>query len=82
MSSIHIREISESTLNSLKSRAKRHHRSLQKEIVKLLEDAAHMNPEEYLSSSDRFHLHFAESVTSTQLNDGDFSREDIYEDAR
>lgn len=47
MKSLHIRELPEETLFALKRRAERHHRSLQKEIRVLLQEAAHMQaPEE------------------------------------
>ena len=44
MSSILIRDISEATLQALKRRAARHHRSLQKEVTFLLEESARMIP--------------------------------------
>jgi hypothetical protein len=40
MKSLHIRDISEETLERLKKRAGMHHRSLQGEIHQLLEEAA------------------------------------------
>jgi hypothetical protein len=40
--SIHVRELSEATLEGLKKRAARHRRSLQKEVQLLLEQAAKM----------------------------------------
>jgi len=44
MSSLLIREIPEHTLKALKRRAVRHHRSLQKEVIQLLEEGARMTP--------------------------------------
>lgn len=76
MSSIHIRDVSESTLRALKVRARRHHRSLQKEIVKLLEDAAKMTPEE--NAVSKLNLKFV----STSKKDGSFRREEIYDGDR
>lgn len=46
MSSIHIRDIAPETLRSLKSLARVHHRSLQRELHAILERAAQMAPPE------------------------------------
>jgi hypothetical protein len=45
MSSLLIRDIPETTLQAFKRRAARHHRSLQKEIIFLLEESARMSPQ-------------------------------------
>jgi plasmid stability protein len=44
MKSIHIRQIDDDILDALKRRARRHRRSLQKEIESLLADASRMTP--------------------------------------
>lgn len=44
MKSLHIRQLDEDVVEGLKRRARRHHRSLQKEVESLLIDAARMVP--------------------------------------
>ncbi|TVR54424.1 MAG: hypothetical protein EA425_01990 [Puniceicoccaceae bacterium] len=44
MKSLHIRHIDDHVLDALKRRARRHRRSLQKEVESLLADAARMVP--------------------------------------
>lgn len=52
MKSIHIREVEDEVLAALKRRARRHRRSLQKEIHSLMDDAARMTPSETDGSRD------------------------------
>lgn len=76
MKSIHIRQVDEKTLEGLKRRARRHRRSLQKEIEVLLEDAARMVPEEEPAES----LLSGLKTASTGNRETDWSRETIYGD--
>ena len=77
MKSLLIREINEETLASLKRRAARHRRSLQKEIQVLLEEASRMQAVDG-EDSPRMRLH-----TVSTGNKGKWSREEIYgEDGR
>ena len=72
MKSLHIRGVPETTIERLKQRAARHHRSLQGELQALLEDAArHAVPE----SSPNFEI----KKVRTQGGQN-WSREVIYED--
>lgn len=72
MKSIHIRDIAEVTIEKLKLRAQRHHRSLQGELKALLtEAAAQVEPGE----SGEFTL---QTVRTPGLQN--WSREGIYED--
>jgi plasmid stability protein len=72
MKSVHIRDVPEITIQRLKLRAQRHHRSLQGELKALLiEAAAQMEP----SESRSFSLH-----TVNTAGKQDWSREGIYED--
>ena len=72
MKSLHIRDVPETTIARLKRRALRHHRSLQGELICVLEEAAkqalHDEPAE-------FSLHTVRTE-GTQ----NWSREGIYED--
>ena len=76
MKSIHIRQVDEEVLERLKHRARLHHRSLQKEIVSLLEDAARMTPKETGRVSISAGLH----TVASGRNRSDWSREDLYAD--
>lgn len=77
MKSLHIRNLDDTVLHGLKRRAIRHHRSLQKEIEVLLEDAARMSPpEEQAGASPRLNLN---KVTTGQTATA-WNREDIYGD--
>ena len=72
MKSLHIRAVPEQTIERLKRRAMRHHRSLQGELQALLEDAAkQVVPDD----NARFSL----KTVRTQ-GAQDWSREGIYED--
>lgn len=77
MKSIHVRNLEEATVEGLKRRARRHRRSLQKEVEAVLSDAARMMPED---------APFGESVlsglqtTSTGRRSENWSRESIYGD--
>ena len=75
MKSIHIRGIQEETLARLKQRAKRHRRSLQKEVLTLLEDAAQMIPVGEVAEP-KLELHIIHSEGS----EGTWKRETIYHD--
>ena len=72
MKSVHIRSIPESTLDRLKLRASRHHRSLQGELLAVLEAAA---KEVSVDDNETFFLH-----TTKTAGRQDWSREAIYED--
>lgn len=72
MKSIHIRGVPEATIERLKRRAIRHHRSLQGELQFLLEEAARQPTAE---ESTVFSLH-----TVTTRGTQNWSREGIYED--
>lgn len=74
MRSLHIRNISPETLEALKRLAASHHRSLQGELVFILEKAARMAPP---LSPRRLQLHFSDTGVSETLK-----RSDIYEDYR
>lgn len=75
MKSLHIRNLEEETLAGLKVRAKRHHRSLQKEVEVLLKDAASMVAHvEPVPLMDRLH------TVKTGETNGTWSREEIYGD--
>lgn len=52
MKSVHIREVEDDVLEALKQRARRHGRSLQKEIQSLMVDAARMSPPESDETED------------------------------
>ncbi|MCH7227995.1 FitA-like ribbon-helix-helix domain-containing protein [Haloferula sp. A504] len=72
MKSLHIREVPEETVERLKRRAARHHRSLQGELLTLLEEAARevIEPE-----PDEFAL-----LTVKAGGRQNWTREAIYED--
>jgi len=72
MKSLHIRDVSEQTIERLKRRASRHHRSLQGELQVLLEEAA---KQVVSGDSSEFSLH-----TVRTHGNQDWSREGIYED--
>jgi plasmid stability protein len=72
MKSLHIRDVPEQTIEQLKRRARRHHRSLQGELQALLEEAA---KQAGCGDSSEFSLH----TVRTQGNQ-DWSREGLYED--
>ncbi|TVP79242.1 MAG: hypothetical protein EA353_06565 [Puniceicoccaceae bacterium] len=77
MKSIHIRQVDDEVLDALKRRARRHRRSLQKEIESLLVDAAQMLPPEADEPSSPL-----ESIrtVSTGQPDMTWSRESLYGD--
>jgi len=77
MKSLHIRNLDEATLEGLKRRARRHRRSLQKEVESLLSDAAVMLPPGG-SPDDPPRLKL-KTVTTGQSGQ-DWSRESIYGD--
>ncbi|MGC6456698.1 MAG: FitA-like ribbon-helix-helix domain-containing protein [Coraliomargaritaceae bacterium] len=79
MKSIHIREIDAATLDGLKRRAARHHRSLQKELVVLLKDAAEMAPSQDAMATKAEEKLFLHTVASGRP-DANWSRESIYSD--
>ena len=72
MKSIHIRDVPEITIERLKRRAVRHHRSLQGELHFLLEEAAR---QAVANEPSEFSLHTVK--TGGMQN---WSREGIYED--
>ena len=73
MSSIHIRDINEKTLASLKRLAKQHHRSLQGELHYILENASKLDIEpDFYEELDL--------VTVSSQTGSNWSREDIYDD--
>jgi plasmid stability protein len=72
MKSLHIRDVPEITIERLKYRAVRHHRSLQGELQFLLEDAAKQAVDD---DTAEFSLHTVKTSGSQ-----DWSREGIYED--
>jgi len=74
MKSLHIRDISEETLERLKQRAGMHHRSLQGEIHQLLEEAARIP---LPSDGIDFQLNIV-GVGGA----GSWSREEIYADEK
>lgn len=72
MSSIHIRDINEHTLSSLKRLAKRHHRSLQGELHFILEKFSEFDRED--SMEEELNI----ITVSSHLNTN-WSRDEIYE---
>lgn len=75
MKSMHIRQLEDSVVEALKRRARRHHRSLQKEVESLLIDAARMIPPEEAEGEDAL----AGLITvSTSRSNSHWSRESIY----
>ncbi len=73
MSSIHIRDIDEKTLLSLKRLAKRHHRSLQGELHCILEKASALDFEDDINED--LDLIIVNSGLKTR-----WRRDDLYED--
>ncbi|MBI3930234.1 MAG: hypothetical protein HY319_32155 [Armatimonadetes bacterium] len=74
MKSIHIRNIDPETLDALKRLATLHHRSLQGELLAILEQAARLAPP---PKREPLELHFVESGRRQTLG-----REEIYDDHR
>ena len=74
MKSIHIRNVPPETLAALKRLAEFHHRSLQGELLHILERAAVLAPP---PEFPELRLNFVQSG-----NTGPVSREEIYEDHR
>lgn len=72
MSSIHIRDIDDKVLASLKHLAKQHHRSLQGELHYILENASELDLE---NSADNE----LELITVNTSFTGSWNREDIYD---
>jgi plasmid stability protein len=72
MKSLHIRDVPEQTIERLKRRASRHHRSLQGELQALLEEAA---KQAAIGENSEFALHTVRTQ-GTQ----NWSREGLYED--
>ncbi len=72
MSSIHVRDINEQTLTSLKRLAKRHHRSLQGELHFILEKASEFDREDIMDEELNI------ITVSSHLNTN-WSREEIYD---
>lgn len=72
MKSLHIRGVSESTIERLKSRATRHHRSLQGELLAVLDEAAR---QAVVEAPNEFRIR---TVKTQGLQD--WTREGIYED--
>lgn len=77
MKSLHIRNLEDATLEGLKRRARRHRRSLQKEVEDLLSDAARMLPPESVEGS-RYALRL--HTVATGHTQSDWNRESIYGD--
>lgn len=77
MKSLHIRNLDDGTLEGLKRRARRHRRSLQKEVESLLSDAARMLPPEASEEAPRT---LRLNRVSTGNTSSDWTRESIYGD--
>jgi len=77
MKSLHVRHLDDSTLDGLKRRARRHRRSLQKEVENLLRDAATMVPPE---ASEDFRQTLRLNKVATSSRQCDWNRESIYSD--
>ncbi len=77
MKSIHIRQIDDAIVDSLKRRARRHRRSLQKEIVALLADAARMTPPDAVEPANPLE---ALNLVSTGHRAMTWSRESYYDE--
>lgn len=75
MKSLHIRDIDEETLDSLKRLARRHHRSLQGELHHIIEKASFLDL--YNIESEDLDL-----ITVKTSIDSSWSREDIYDNGR
>ena len=77
MKAMHIRQLDDETVEGLKRRARRHRRSLQKEVETLLNDAARMVPRDGDPSAPVLAgLH----TVATGRRRGSESREEIYGD--
>lgn len=72
MKSLHIRGVPESTIEQLKSRAVRHHRSLQGELLAVLDEAVR---QAVVENPTEFRIR-----TVKTKGQQDWSREGIYED--
>jgi len=72
MSSLHIRDIDEQTLLSLKRLAKRHHRSLQGELHYILEKASELDLEASMEED-------LDLITVSSGLNKSWRREDIYD---
>jgi len=77
MKSLHIRGLDDAVLEGLKRRARRHRRSLQKEVEAVLADAARMAPE---GSEGQVSLKSLLRTVSTGEASDRWSREKIYGD--
>jgi len=77
MKSLHIRSLEDATLEGLKRRARRHRRSLQKEVEDLLSDAARMVPADPSEDSRRG---LRLNRVATSIPQCDWRRESIYDD--
>jgi len=73
MSAIHIRDVPEDVIEILKRRAARHHRSLQKELLHILDSVVRNEPP--AEELPPIRLHLSKAVTK-----GTWSREEIYDD--
>ncbi len=73
MSSLHIRNIDEKTLSSLKRLAKRHHRSLQGELHLILQRASELALDENIEED-------LDLITVHSELKNPWGREDIYSD--
>lgn len=77
MKSLHIRGLDEAVVEGLKRRARRHRRSLQKEVEVLLTDAAQMVPPEGATSMSMRELL---NMVSTGRQDDRWGRDELYGD--
>lgn len=73
MPAIHVRELSDDVLDALKRRAKAHHRSLQGEVLSILEEAAKQAPPSVALEPLRLTMARGSSA-------GTWRREEIYDD--
>ena len=73
MSSIHIRDVNDEVLQSLKRLAKRHHRSLQGELHAILEQASLLDKEDRIEEDLNL-------ITVHTGNKDSWRREAFYED--
>lgn len=77
MKSIHIRGLEDAVVEGLKRRARRHRRSLQKEVEVVLADAAQMVPQD---CATQVSLKTLLKTVSTGRRGGGLPREAIYGD--
>ena len=77
MKSLHIRGLEETVVEGLKRRARRHRRSLQKEVEVVLTEAARMVPED--SGAETSLRSLLRTVSTGETRD-DWSRDTIYGD--